>query len=126
MRARLLVGLVGVVLVNLPANAQDLDAGKTPQQLFASNCSACHRSARGLAAGGGAGLVDFLRQHYTSSAATAASLASYLASVGSDPREADRRRRATRETQPPQRREPPANPRQEASAQQAGEQQAGE
>lgn len=65
-----------------PLRAQDLEAGKTPAQLFASNCSACHRSPAGLAKGREPGLVGFLRQHYTTSAASAAALASFLAAAG--------------------------------------------
>ena len=32
-----------------PARAQDLDAGKSGQRLFATNCATCHRTPRGLA-----------------------------------------------------------------------------
>jgi hypothetical protein len=64
------------------AVAQDLDANKSPQQLFTLNCVACHQSPRGLAKRAGPGLASFLRQHYTSGPPTAAALAGYLNSVG--------------------------------------------
>jgi hypothetical protein len=70
-----------------PAIAEDLDAGKSGPRLFASNCSACHRSPRGLAKGHNAGsLQGFLRQHYSTGPATAAELAAYLAAAGGDSR----------------------------------------
>ena len=62
---------------------QDYDAGKTPAQLFASDCGICHKSPQGLAkANGPFGLESFLREHYTSSRQSAAALARYLAAVG--------------------------------------------
>src|SRR3954465_4868041 len=62
-----LAGLAGT-----SAHAQDLDAGKTGPQLFAQDCVACHRSPRGLVKSMSSGsLVSFLRQHYTSSSASA-------------------------------------------------------
>jgi len=66
---------------------------KSPQQLFNSSCSGCHRSPQGLAkASGASGLTSFLRQHYTSGQPSAAALAGYLASVGGrDPRASRRR-----------------------------------
>src|SRR5689334_3641299 len=50
-----------------PVQAQEnLDAGKSPSQLFAGTCSACHKSPRGLLKTVPAGsLPGFLRQHYT-------------------------------------------------------------
>jgi hypothetical protein len=75
------------------AVAQDLDADKSPQQLFTLNCVACHQSPRGLAKRAGPGLASFLREHYTSGPPTAAALAGYLNSIGgaaSDARETTR------------------------------------
>ena len=60
----------------------DYSAGKTPPQLFASDCSACHQSPRGLAKGKPAFVVSsFLRGHYTTKAESADALAAYLAST---------------------------------------------
>jgi hypothetical protein len=67
-----------------PAQAQDnLDAGKSPSQLFAGTCSACHKSPRGLLKTIPAGsLPGFLRQHYTTGPDMAGVLAGYLVSNG--------------------------------------------
>ena len=62
------------------AAAQDLSAGKTAAQLFASDCSACHKSPGGLAKGRDArSLANFLKEHYTTKQDSAAALAGYLA-----------------------------------------------
>ena len=83
------IGGIGLALLAglSHARAQDLDAGKTPAQLFASHCSACHRAPQGLVKQS-FGLSRFLRQHYTSSPATADALAAYVAAAGPDPRAA--------------------------------------
>ena len=61
------------------ALAQDFTAGKTPAQLFASDCSACHRSPDGLGKKYKAdSLTGFLRAHYTTKQETAGSLAKYV------------------------------------------------
>jgi len=75
--------LVGGGLVR-PVQAQEnLDAGKSPSQLFAGTCSACHKSPRGLLKTVPAGsLQGFLRQHYTTSPEMAGVLAGYLVSNG--------------------------------------------
>jgi hypothetical protein len=65
------------------AAAQDYDAGKTGPQLFASDCSACHKGPGGLARGKDKGsLTSFLREHYTSKQESAALLAAYLLGAG--------------------------------------------
>jgi hypothetical protein len=70
------------------AHAQNLEAGKSPSQIFAGACTACHKSPRGLLKTVPAGsLPGFLRQHYTTSSDMAGVLASYLISNGAnDPR----------------------------------------
>lgn len=63
-----------------PAMAQDFSAGKTAAQLFASDCSACHKGPGGLAKGQSvSALTSFLREHYTTKPESAAALAAYLA-----------------------------------------------
>jgi mono/diheme cytochrome c family protein len=63
------------------ADAQDLTAGKTPAQLFGSDCAECHRSPSSVA-----GTLDvralagFLREHYTTKSETAGALAAYVSS----------------------------------------------
>jgi mono/diheme cytochrome c family protein len=80
------VGLTVAMLVVLAvadgtARAQDFTAGKTPAQLFASDCSACHRNTAGLAKGRDArALSSFLREHYTTKPESAGALAAYVAS----------------------------------------------
>lgn len=76
-----IIGLVTLILG--PAAGQDsLDKGKTPAQLFASDCSPCHKSPQRLAKSGGLfGLDGFLREHYTASRESAAAIANYLKSM---------------------------------------------
>ncbi|HET9902972.1 MAG TPA: hypothetical protein VFQ27_04645 [Xanthobacteraceae bacterium] len=107
-----------LALLSAPAHGQDLEAGKTPAQLFASNCAGCHQSPRGLARAGGPGLVGFLRQHYTTNAGYAATLAAYLAGVGgADPRETERRtHRDAADRKPPADRTEAERPRARESA----------
>ena len=65
------------------AQAQNLEAGKSPSQIFAQTCNACHKSPRGLLKSVSPGsLPGFLRQHYTTSSEMAGVLASYLVSNG--------------------------------------------
>jgi hypothetical protein len=83
------LGLAAVVLWMVagfaaPLLAQEnLDAGKSPSQLFGGNCSACHKSPRGLLKTVAPGsLPGFLRQHYTTGPEMAGVLSSYLISNG--------------------------------------------
>jgi hypothetical protein len=65
------------------AAAQDFTAGKTPAQLFQSDCSACHKSPQGLSRGmDQRSLVGFLREHYTTKQESAGVLAAYVAGAG--------------------------------------------
>src|SRR5947209_8218891 len=75
----ILAGLIG----SLDANAENLEAGKSPQRIFNDTCSACHRTSRGLLKTVPANtLPGFLRQHYTTSADMASALSAYLLSGG--------------------------------------------
>lgn len=66
-----------------PAQAQNLEAGKSPSQIFAGTCNACHKSPRGLLKTVPAGsLPGFLRQHYTTSSEMASLLSAFLISNG--------------------------------------------
>src|SRR6184192_3126561 len=74
------------------ARAQsNLDAGKSPAQIFADTCNACHRTPREIKPAG----ARFLLQHYTTSGREAAAMAGYLAAIGSDPRAVQQRRPPT-------------------------------
>jgi hypothetical protein len=73
----------------LAAHGQsNLDAGKSPAQIFADTCNACHRSPREIKKTTPA----FLREHYTTGLREATAMAAYLANVGSDPRAVQQRR----------------------------------
>ena len=66
-----------------PVRAQNLEAGKSPSQIFAGTCTACHKGARGLLRTVSPGsLPGFLRQHYTTSSEMASVLSAYLVSNG--------------------------------------------
>ncbi|MGX1322376.1 mono/diheme cytochrome c family protein [Bradyrhizobium sp. USDA 377] len=68
------------------ASAQNLDAGKSPEKLFADGCATCHRSPRGLAKGRfSLTLSWFLKDHYATSSDSAKALAAYLESVDAQP-----------------------------------------
>src|SRR5262245_4895883 len=95
------IGLVsGIIVAFLGSSAgaqESLDRGKSPAQLFASHCSACHKSPRGLAKSGGLfGLDGFLREHYMTSRETAAAMSSYLRGLDSGPAPARASKRAAR------------------------------
>jgi hypothetical protein len=67
----------------IPADAQNLEAGKPPSQIFSSTCSLCHKSARGLLKSVAPGsLPSFLRQHYTTSSDMAGAMSAYVLSNG--------------------------------------------
>ncbi len=77
--------IVGTATFGLAADAraqENLDRDKSGAKLFAASCVQCHKSARGLARGRiSFTLSYYLRQHYTSSSASADRLTAYLQSV---------------------------------------------
>ena len=80
------IGIWALCIVGTAGAQENLDQGKSPAQLFASNCAICHKSPQGLAkAGGLLGLDNFLREHYTASKESASALASYLKSMDTGP-----------------------------------------
>ena len=128
--------LIGCLTAGVARAGENLDAGKSPSQIFSNTCSACHKSPRGLLKNTPASsLPGFLRQHYTTGTDMASVLSSYLISNGAaDPRyqskdqskkdarrdaRQDNRQDARQEERPerPERlgRRPPAAPAQEAS-----------
>jgi len=67
------------IFASASAPAQDLTAGKTPAQLFRSDCAECHRSPSGLARTRDVRtLAEFLGKHYTTKSETAGALAAYV------------------------------------------------
>src|SRR5581483_11618405 len=85
MRRPIAAVMTGVALATgaiVTASAQaNLDAGKSPAQMFAQGCSACHRTPRDLAYVSRA----FLLQHYTTGPQQAEVMAAYLEAVRSEP-----------------------------------------
>src|SRR6202521_5108313 len=80
---RYLLVVLGLLACGAAASrAEDLERGKSGPTIFAADCSACHRSAQGLAFGMSAtDLMDLLRQHYTTGPDPANQVANYLLSV---------------------------------------------
>jgi hypothetical protein len=67
----------------IPVRAENLEAGKSPSQIFSGTCLACHKGMRGLVKTVSPGsLPGFLRQHYTTSPEMAGQLSAYLLSNG--------------------------------------------
>jgi hypothetical protein len=91
-------------LVAIPVRAQNLEAGKSPSQIFAGTCTACHKSPRGLLKTVPASsLPGYLRQHYTTSSEMAGLLSAFLVSNGAT----DSRYVGTKPTQQPRDARPP-------------------
>ena len=76
---RLSIAVLALFLA-VPAGAQEsLGYGKTPAQMFASDCAICHKTVNGLSRSAGLfGLDSFLRQHYTASRESAAAISAYI------------------------------------------------
>src|SRR6266511_1623951 len=65
------------------AQAENLEAGKSAQKLFSSNCSPCHNNPRTLSRRmNNWALTGFLQEHYTASQTAAYELATYLTAIG--------------------------------------------
>jgi hypothetical protein len=83
----LIIGFAGfaAACAIAPARAEDLTAGKTPAQLFRSDCGECHRSPNGLVKerGNVSGVAAFLQEHYTTNTQSAAALAAYVSGLAS-------------------------------------------
>jgi mono/diheme cytochrome c family protein len=78
--------LAGLCWLAAPAQAQNIDEGKSATQLYAATCSACHKNPAALAKGRfRATLASFLQDHYTTGVGEAWALAGYLASVDAGP-----------------------------------------
>jgi len=78
-----IAGLFAVLAASSALPQGNIDAGKSPAQMFADTCSNCHRRPSELKRGASA---SFLRQHYTPGTQEAAAMAAYLASIPADPR----------------------------------------
>jgi hypothetical protein len=114
----LLAGLAPAV-----AYAQvNIDEGKTPAHIWASDCGACHKTTRGLANGRGSSeLASFLSEHYTSSREEAAAVARYVLAGGGGvgtpaPVHREKPERPTASAEQPGRQAKPATRPEEAAA----------
>src|SRR6266516_1483779 len=82
-RVGLLVFVTAALVLGDLAHAENLEAGKSAQKLFASNCSTCHSDPRTLSSRmNNWALTGFLQEHYTASPTAAYELAAYLTAVG--------------------------------------------
>jgi mono/diheme cytochrome c family protein len=78
------LALAAIIMLSCTAAGaqENLDAGKSAPKLFAESCSACHRSAKGLAKGRFSfTLYLYLQKHYASNSTSAWALTQYLESV---------------------------------------------
>jgi len=73
-----IAGVLAVFVASSALPQGNIDAGKSPAQMFSDTCSNCHRRPSELKRGASA---SFLRQHYTPGAQEAAAMASYLAGI---------------------------------------------
>ena len=82
----------------------DINEGRTPAQVFASDCGVCHKGPQGLAKDRSPNaLIGFLRQHYTTGIQQAGALAAYLASAPSAPEPRGGRQPIPTRVSPPER-----------------------
>lgn len=83
---RLAIGISALCLAGTAGAQENLEQGKSPAQLFGSDCAICHKSPQGLGKAGGIfGIESFLREHYTTSRENAAAIANYLNSMNARP-----------------------------------------
>jgi hypothetical protein len=88
-------GLLAALLAATAVAQDNIDAGKSPAQIFADTCSACHRRPQELKRPS----ASFLRQHYTPGPAAASAMANYLGQVGRDTRAHEPRQERNRTQQ---------------------------
>ena len=88
--------MLAVLVASSALPQGNIDAGKSPAQMFSDTCSNCHRRPSELKRGASA---SFLRQHYTPGAQEAAAMASYLAGVpaAAEPRAGKEKAKAPQE-----------------------------
>ena len=83
---RLAICVVALAFAGSASAQENLDQGKSGAQLYASDCAICHKVPQAVAKSGGVfGMEGFLRQHYTASRESAASIANYLKGFGDMP-----------------------------------------
>lgn len=80
---------------------EDLTRGKTPAQLFSSDCQECHHDPHSVVTMSVGDLQSFLRVHYTASQQSAGVIARYLAALGPAPKSTRKRATAQPSTEHP-------------------------
>ena len=109
-----LAPMIGLLAGLAPAAAYaqtDIDQGKTPAQMFASDCAVCHKAPRGLAKGRNSLMLSsYLREHYTTGREQAAALAAYVLGAGNGPAEPATQGRAQKPAAERARTEEPKGP----------------
>lgn len=102
-----------LALTGAESRAQNLEAGKSPGQIFSATCTACHRSPRGLLRSvPPSSLPSFLREHYTTSRDMAQQLSGFLIANGAtDPRARQDIRNPDTRTPQEARRDPRQDPK---------------
>jgi outer membrane biosynthesis protein TonB len=78
------ISAVVLAMAPLAAHGQvNIDQGKPPSEIFATDCAVCHKTTKGLANGKNSLMLSsFLREHYTASREQAAALAAYVLGAG--------------------------------------------
>ena len=75
----LVIGALALCIASSAEAQENFDKGKTAAQLYATDCAICHKSPQSITQAPGLfGLESFLREHYTASRESAASIAAYL------------------------------------------------
>ena len=82
-RIAIFAGLASAMFPAMLHAQVNIDQGKSPAEIYGSDCATCHKTPRGLAVGKNSlTLSAFLREHYTASRDQAAALAAYVLSIG--------------------------------------------
>ena len=73
------ISFVTVCIAGSAGAQENLERAKTAAQLYATNCASCHKSPQSVTTTTKIfGLESFLREHYTPSSQSAATIAAYL------------------------------------------------
>jgi hypothetical protein len=94
------IGALALCIASSAGAQENLDKGKTAAQLYATDCAICHKSPQSITRAPGLfGLENFLREHYTASRESAASIAAYLEGLEKPPARLRRGQAAMRTSQ---------------------------
>jgi hypothetical protein len=76
-----LIGIAVTICASQGYAQKNIDAERSPAELFSDGCTLCHSSPRALKQGS----AEFLRSHYTTGTKQAAAMAAYLEAVRREP-----------------------------------------